>query len=184
MIPSWAIMSRELWITTTLPSGKTPTMSAAIPFTTCCTLFSISMEVLSQIMKCYFSILSTWKKYFKTSPHLFHQNVHWQQDQTGVETAHHWRGSRTKLRRCKKLGLILFFPSIFRHLKKKVHLKLLWTVKMPGLFEETARRLLFPRNRSWCRFSETDLRSRWLLRRYSTQSWRVTLGTAWKKGAA
>ena len=65
--------------------------------------------------------------------------------------------------------------------RKKVHLKLLWTVKMPGLFEETARRLLFPRNRSWCRFSETDLRSRWLLRRYSTQSWRVTLGTAWKK---
>ena len=52
---------------------------------------------------------------------------------------------------------------------------------MPGLFEETARRLLFPRNRSWCRFSVTDLRSRWLVRRYSTQSWRVTLGTAWKK---
>ena len=29
-------MSRELWITTTLPAWKTPTMSAAIPFTTCC----------------------------------------------------------------------------------------------------------------------------------------------------
>ena len=39
MIPSWAIVSRELWITTTLPSGKTPTMSAAIPFTTCCMVY-------------------------------------------------------------------------------------------------------------------------------------------------
>ena len=94
------------------------------------------------------------KKYFKTSSHLFHQIVHWQQDQTGVERAHRWRGSRTKLRRCKKLGLISFFLTIFRHLKKMFTLSssALWRCqvclkKQRADFssQETDRRAGFPR---------------------------------------
>ena len=113
-------------------------MSAAVPFTICCMVcqkkgfnihpsrvviiqirlwfWRISSEVLSKIT-IFFNTFHM-KKYFKTSPHLFHQIVHWPQDQTGVGTAHRWRGSRTKLHRCKKLGLIFFSSSMFRHLKK------------------------------------------------------------------
>ena len=82
----------------------------------------------------------------------------------------------------KKLCLKLLFGFAFW--KKNLdgnHLRLLWTVKIPGLLEETARRSLSPsKSAAAGLFSETARRSRLLpLRRYSTQSWRVTVGTAW-----